>query len=335
MGSDGSPFCVRGWLSQFVDDVENGDGLWKATYRSGYYAYLGLWHTVTSRVPVGTNVFEREWDALIILDSCRVDAMRTVSDEYDFLETVDSIWSVGSTSHEWVAKTFTDEWLDEISDTAYVTANGYLYHTATSGGVPPSGGTAPFCWTHWNVVDLDDLCLHDQVWEYGRGDTLPTVPPHVMTDRAIDTARSHDCDRLIVHYMQPHPPYIADAVEDREVRPDAADHVEPVRSKQERDGGTRAAWEGYLDNLRFVLDEVDLLLSNLDADRVVVSADHGHMLGELGQWTHPDGFPLPIVKKVPWVVTSATDTGSLDPTTERIDREDSVEEYLRELGYVV
>jgi hypothetical protein len=31
-------------------------------------------------------VYDLEWDTLIILDTCRVDALRTVADEYDFLE---------------------------------------------------------------------------------------------------------------------------------------------------------------------------------------------------------------------------------------------------------
>jgi len=44
---------------------------------------------------IGTNVFDREWDVLIVLDTARVDALRVVADEYDFIGQVDSIWSVG------------------------------------------------------------------------------------------------------------------------------------------------------------------------------------------------------------------------------------------------
>lgn len=326
---------LSGWLGQFVEDLRRGGGPWRATYRGVYYAYLGLWHTLTSRVPVGTNVFEREWDVLVLLDSCRVDAMRAVSDEYEFVEPVGSIWSVGSTSHEWVAKTFTRAHAEEISRTAYVTANGYLYRTATGGAYPPSGGTAPFCRPRWDVVDLEDLCLDDQVWEYGRDGEFPIVPPTVVTDRAIATARASGCERLVVHYMQPHGPYIAEAFDGRELRPSAADHLEHFRVMGRGESGRERAWEGFLENLRFVLDEVELLRSNVDADRVAITADHGHMLGELGQWTHPDGCPLPVVKKVPWVVTDATDTGSYAPRTDREEIEASVEDYLRDLGYVV
>lgn len=44
---------------------------------------------------IGTNVFDREWDALIVLDTARVDALRIVADEYNFIKNVESIWSVG------------------------------------------------------------------------------------------------------------------------------------------------------------------------------------------------------------------------------------------------
>ena len=52
----------------------------------------------TSRYPIGTHVFELEWDILVILDTCRVDAMRAVSQDYDFISNVNKIWSLGGTS---------------------------------------------------------------------------------------------------------------------------------------------------------------------------------------------------------------------------------------------
>lgn len=332
--SNRSGSSVRGWLSQLVGDLKTHRRPWWPLARSGYYGYLGLWHTVTSRWPLGTNVYERDWDVLVILDACRFDAMAEVADEYAFLDSVDSIWSVGSTSHEWVAKTFTEEWADEIADTAYVTGNGYINYTVTDGVYPPSGGIAPLCWPRWNVVDLEAFELVDTVWRDGRDYGIPTVPPHVMTDRAVATAREHDPRRLVVHYMQPHGPYMADAVEDRELLPTAADDVETFASVMETENRA-AAWERYLDNLRFVLDEVECLLENVDANRVAISSDHGHLLGEFGISEHPGGCPLPAAKKVPWVETTATDERTLTPTVERVDTETSVENYLRDLGYAV
>lgn len=47
-----------------------------------------------------TNVFEREWDILLVLDACRVDLLASVADEYEFVQGGRSIYSVGGTSPE-------------------------------------------------------------------------------------------------------------------------------------------------------------------------------------------------------------------------------------------
>lgn len=48
-----------------------------------------------------------------------------------------------------------------------------------------------------------------------------------------------------------------------------------------------------------VLDEVELFLNNINANKVVISSDHGETFGELGFYGHPAGCPHPVVKKVP------------------------------------
>ena len=93
-------------------------------------------------------------------------------------------------------------------------------------------------------------------------------------------------------------------------------------------------WSAYRDNLRAVLDDVELLLSNLDAETVVLTADHGDALGEWGIYDHPVGCLHPAVSKVPWVETTAEDTGDYEPSDVREGDETSVEDRLRSLGYV-
>ena len=148
--------------------------------------------------------------------------------------------------------------------------------------------------------------------------------------------------------MQPHAPYVADAV-DGEAAVDAA-CAEPFEALRRGEADREETWERYLDNLRLALDEVESLLENVDAERVVVTADHGEAFGEWGFYEHPVGCPLPAVKRVPWVETTATDRGTRSPTLtaseptgdEPIDRtgaepsdpvERGVDEQLRDLGY--
>jgi glucan phosphoethanolaminetransferase (alkaline phosphatase superfamily) len=96
-------------------------------------------------------------------------------------------------------------------------------------------------------------------------------------------------------------------------------------------------WNLYLDNLRYVLDEVELLLRNFEAESVVISSDHGNAFGEFGIYGHPPGMPFKSIRKVPWYVTSATDTKEYIPETVlSVDetKPEIVDQRLRDLGYL-
>lgn len=51
--------------------------------RKAYSGYCEVGAGVSSRFPFGTNVYEKDWDVLVLLDTCRVDALAEVSGEYD------------------------------------------------------------------------------------------------------------------------------------------------------------------------------------------------------------------------------------------------------------
>jgi len=48
----------------------------------------------------------------------------------------------------------------------------------------------------------------DEVWTYAWDNELNTIPARPITDRAISTWRQEDVNKMIVHYMQPHVPFI-------------------------------------------------------------------------------------------------------------------------------
>lgn len=304
---------------------------WRAVPRTAYYAYLGLWFTVASRLPLGQHVYERDWDLLVVLDACRVDAVEAVADEYDFVETVDTITSVGTSSEEWLGNTFTRDHEAAIADTAMLSANGYTQELFETGKEPPSRRPVPVGAPSWDIVDAGDFGLLDHVWRYGRDETLDQVPPRVLTDRAIEVGRSGPYDRLVVHYLQPHSPYIARAIwEDRAPTEQERDSRAAYNSGELSAEGLR---ELYRDNLRLVLDEVELLVENVDAETVAITADHGELLGELRVYGHPSGLPHPDLIRVPWIETTATDRGTRDP--EPVDRSGrcDVTDHLEALGY--
>ena len=272
----------------------------------------------------GEHVYEADWDVLLLLDTCRPDVLGEVADDYDYLPDDDPVptrYSLGSTSWEWLEKTFVDDYRAELAETAYVCANGFSKEF---------GDAFP--------ADPEWFGLLDEVWRYGWDDDRGICPPSTVTDRAVAVSREYDFDRLIVHYMQPHAPYRSlDAV--------------GRASEEDRDGNRRSvwdllqmgdldratAWDAYRDNLRWVLDEgVSPLLSNVDADRVVISSDHGEAFGEWGFYGHYRHVPVDALRVVPWVETTATDEGTLTPSVEPEQVElttDTVDERLAALGY--
>ncbi|EMA44816.1 hypothetical protein [Halococcus saccharolyticus] len=289
------------------------DGLRDSTYE----LYAGAWRHLGWHVPRGVNVYDREWDVLIVLDACRVDLLREVADEYAFVSGVESVGSVGSMSEEWMVKTFTTEYAAETRETAYVTGNAFSAE----------------------VLDAADFQVLDEVWHYGWDDELGTVPPDPVTDRAIAVGREYAPDFLIVHYMQPHHPFVGtEGVDSFAADPFGRDGGETVVDALRKGKIDRETfWSAYRDTLRTVLDQVELLLRNLDADTVAITADHGDAIGEWGIYDHPAGCLHPVVKNVPWVKTSATDLGEYDPSItpqSSSASSENVEARLQQLGYL-
>jgi hypothetical protein len=145
---------------------------------------------------------------------------------------------------------------------------------------------------------------------------------------------------MIIHYMQPHPPFVGqpdlDAAE--MTRPGVETEGMDVKALHFEAGySSEALWEAHMKNLEYVLDDVELLISNIDADRLILSADHGQALGEEGVWGHPRSMNLDVLRDVPWCAVSAEDTGEYEPDFE-IDRRNSEEsnsvaKKLEHLGY--
>lgn len=279
------------------------------------------------------NVFNEEWDLLIILDGCRVDALKEVSDEYSFVNEVDARWSVGANSNEWLVNTFNETFLDEVSNTAYVTSNPQaitvfekgLSNNHSGGRVRPAKRRLKR-YSLNQPVESDDfynfIPLYMPSEDYGN---IGFPSPRAVTDNVIKIDRSSDPPpRIVAHFMPPHTPFIARMV-DGEI--ELSDDIRNPRS-----------FEAYLDNLRWALDEVALLLENVNRNKVVISADHGWAFRfRPVRGTHPIGGFAPDVRRVPWAKTTATDNGSYNPDiSDKVEDSKSIphEEALEALGYL-
>lgn len=302
------------WVTETADSIRS-DGIVVGSKKSGEGLALGAMYRAHRLLPV-PSIFDRSWDALIILDACRPDLLQEVSDEYEFLpDEIETIWSRGSSSHVWMDRTFTDEYAAEIRETVHVTGN-------------------PYSRDHLNPAAFAEL---DEVWEYEWDEDRGTIPARPITDSAIENARHADFERLIVHYMQPHFPSIPKPLDSEISLEEWGTGWESVWDDLEKGRVSKeAVWDSYRKNLRYVLDDVELLLSNLDVDTAVITADHGNAIGEWGLYGHPAKRASPELNRVPWVEVSATDTESYTPTVDSdtdTSAHKSVEERLRDLGY--
>jgi hypothetical protein len=277
---------------------------------------IGL-SAVGRRVNYGIDVYDREWDVLVILDACRYDLFEEFAPEhevYDRFESVEPVYSCASATPEWLSKTFDQGPADLVGGTYYVSCTGF-------------------------TREIDRSRLHgiDEVWDYAVDPEYRVTRPEAVTDAAIRAYRETDADRYVVHYVQPHAPFLHcpgkyDALGDggRGGTQNLWDGLQAGAFDPEE------VWQDYGRNLLRVLDEVQTLLGNLDG-KVVVTADHGNAMGEWFVYGHPNDMPLPIIKRVPWAVARgegrhdyrvrgreamATDLGEQD-----------LEEHLRALGY--
>lgn len=272
----------------------------------------------------GIPMWNRQWDVLIILDACRYDVFCEVAPEYDFLpEDPGWVYSPASQSREWMERHFREKFRHETEHAALMSVNVF---------------------TREDWVQADHFAHLDEIWKHSWDDELGTIPPGPITDAAVDFWRNNrrdaGADRMIAWYLQPHNPFVDAEWSDgwdRDIIGRADEHSKSVWLEL-RDGELDASevWDAYRDNLRYVLDDVELLVDNLDASRVVITSDHGNGFGEFGIYGHPPYVPHPVLKRVPWVEVTARDTHSHTPNYEPASEdvtEGEVSDRLEALGY--
>ena len=250
-------------------------------------------------------VLDADWDLLVVLDACRADLWAEVVGPDGGLPVGTTRTSPAGTSTEWLDAVFGARSAADLADVGYVTANPYSV----------------------DHVDGDALGYLREVWREAWDDDRDTVLPRAVTDAAVRAGRETDLDRLVVHYMQPHFPSIADGHAgegsggEQTRAGDNGPALEawgdrPLSVWEDLRFGRRSTadvWAAYRANLEAVLDDVRLLVSNVDADRAVITADHGTAVGERGIYGHAPGLALPALREVPWAVTTATDGGRYQP----------------------
>jgi len=149
--------------------------------------------------------------------------------------------------------------------------------------------------------------------------------------------RDNIADRYIARYMQPHLPPIGKASYDgRGFTPDEGwIKGNPWKRIKKGEHDPEPVIDSYEKNIVPVLEEVEILLHNVNANKAIVTSDHGNYLGENGKWGHPPGQLHDAVRAVPWLETSAINQGTHEPAEYDLeDHKTDRQEQLKAMGYL-
>lgn len=262
----------------------------------------------------GTHVMSEDWDTLVLLDACRYDMF---AERVPFDGDLQSQISRGSTSEEFLRQNFKDR---QYHDTVYVNANVYFSKL----DLDVDG-------TFHAVVDL----LDD--WD----EDLEIAHPKTVTKAAKDVHETYPHKRVIVHYMQPHLPFIGERGLELRERIGQRNAWIPFRNGNNTIS-IEELWEGYNENLDIVFEYVSRLLDDISG-KTVVSSDHGNMIGERQTpiptrriFGHPWGVYTPELVRVPWFIMNRGSRRTVVEEPPEQPEEDSdtlVTERLKSLGY--
>ncbi|MFC6864704.1 hypothetical protein ACFQGE_14710 [Halomicroarcula sp. GCM10025817] len=275
----------------------------------------------------GIRVLKEDWDNLVLFDACRYDMLAETGWHADRLE---SRRSRGSNTPEFLTENFVGA---DLLNTVYVTGNPQV------------------------DVYLSDECYEVvSVWESAWDEKLGTVPPGPVTEAAIEAHEQYPDKRIVVHYMQPHYPFVGETgreaigeqsgvelsrrLADGEADADR-DHATVWERLQAGELNNETVWNAYIENLELVLPHVEELLDAF-AGRTVVTSDHGNMAGErvgplpFRLYGHPYGIYTPELVKVPWLVFERGErkrvaAGDRSRATESVG--DAASRRLEALGY--
>lgn len=264
---------------------------------------------------------DKEWDFLIVLDACRYDFFKRIYDSF-FEGKLEKIWSLGSETQEWLINTFKGRY----DDIVYISGNPYVGSISSC---------KDFNWSAKNhfyqVLD---------VWDERWNDRLNTVHPRDINECLRYGLSKYPTKRFIIHYIQPHAPYLnftskysrngpcqnGKLVErllfffrrgmvhlSRKFGPfiykrgwlwyiRKINGLTPQGEMEEvvRREGDKKLRQTYLENLRVVLRCLAKIIKEKDLENVVITADHGEMLGEFGAYGHVAGLKSPLLREVPF-----------------------------------
>ena len=264
------------------------------------------------------DILQEDWDILIVLDACRYDMFkevyRDIFDEGQLKKAISpATWTI-----EWLNKVFREHYHDDIT---YVSSNVFI-NSKTSISHKSKGETRSFNGKqHFHKI-ID-------VWDWGWDKKSGTVHPKNVNKGFINSYLRNPEKRFILHYTQPHQPFITvmkkeknDIPEQHKTNNRKFNFIislirkylpEEVTWKIKKILGLppsdieriyhKNGWNGiknvYKNEIRLVLEHVKMLTDSISAN-FLITADHGERLGEHLFRDRHGGKRDKVVIEVPW-----------------------------------
>jgi len=312
---------LGGVLRQAVRAVLDGEERWRLRQRLRHAAdkvRCGFY-----RLPTHRELLRRPWNVLLILDACRADTFR------DLEPAAAAVRSLGRDTREWTER-FMSCVLPRcgMPEVLWFTANPVV--DSALGDM--------------NARGVRTVRLWETAWELIGPERIPSVHPG-RVNAAVEEylALYGQPERMLVQYLQPHSPYIGDiplALTQWGELPDRLSRLAskmrtPMQAVREGILGWDQVRAAYRANLRLVLEHARQLAGALKG-RVIITADHGELLGEDGRFGHDPSFHHKELYLVPWL---ESDNGAFEPAAVAEEGEGrgdaaTLEARLRSLGYI-
>jgi hypothetical protein len=269
------------------------------------------------------NLVQEDKFLLIIFDACRYDYFQSsYTDHYN-----------GELEKVYTTNTYTMQYL-------FNTWTSHYNITYVSGGPVISDENFEINNMGYRPSKHFDRII--PAWDMGYKKELGVTPPEAVTKSALE----NPSEKMVVHYFQPHAPYIGERKlrekvpelkKDQEsIDDDLTDSLKDIYNKMElgeiSEDNLKSA---YSDNLERVLKAAKPLVQNSNK-RTVITSDHGELLGESGRYMH-GGMPHEILSDLPWLEVSNVKGDLPEVSPERAKQhkdQKQVEDQLRDLGYL-
>lgn len=288
---------VQHALSEIRDNYDSLNWWQRRVFVPYVLGTLSRYHPRYPGYDEAIRVMEEDWDTLIVLDACRADFFEEVAN-LDTFDEYERKVSLGSHSSEWTARNFQGE---EFNDTVYVSANP---HTSLEAGN-----------SFHKIIGL---------WETETDEEAGVVLPESVQKAAIEAYKQYNDKRLIVHFMQPHGPFIG------------SKNTPPYKQGEEYQSSSEY-WQDYKENLEYVLP-IALDVANSIPGQAVITADHGQIFTQgykriLGLYSHPHRLRLPRLVCVPWATIDG-DRRQISRGSITESQSEDIDKRLKSLGYL-